>query len=112
MRTSKRSDPSPVPVSWTFLSNHAHVLVCLARDPEMRLRDVAVKVGITERAVQKILVDLESAQVVSRTRQGRRNRYSLHPDHPLRHPVESHRTIRNLLQALLTPAELQAIPRE
>ena len=69
---------------WTFLSNHGHVLVCLARDPEARLRDVAVAVGITERAVQKIVSDLEDGGVVERVRDGRRNRYRLFLDQPLR----------------------------
>ena len=58
---------------WTFLSNHAHVLVCLAQDPDARLRDVALSVGITERAVQKIVSDLAAAGVIERERAGRRN---------------------------------------
>lgn len=82
---------------WTFLTNHSHVLICLADDPEARLRDVAAQVGITERAVQKILADLEQAGVVTRRREGRRNRYSIHRDRPLRHPVESHRSVGDLL---------------
>jgi DNA-binding MarR family transcriptional regulator len=82
---------------WTFLSNHGHVLVCLATSPECRLRDVAQRVGITERAVQKIICDLESAGAIERSRQGRRNAYVLHLDVPLRHPLESHRTIGSLV---------------
>ena len=67
--------------TWTLLSNHAHVLVCLATDPHMRLRDVAEKVGITERAVQRIILDLEQAEMLSREREGRRNQYRIHePD--------------------------------
>jgi DNA-binding MarR family transcriptional regulator len=83
--------------NWTFLSNHAHVLVCLAGDEELRLRDVAARVGITERAVQKILADLEADGLLTRERDGRRNRYRLHLGQPLRHPIESHRTVRELI---------------
>jgi DNA-binding IclR family transcriptional regulator len=83
---------------WTFLTNHSHVLVCLWRDPEARLRDVAALVGITERAVQAIVADLEEAGVLTRTREGRRNHYQIHPDVPLRHAVESGRTVRALLR--------------
>jgi predicted transcriptional regulator len=86
---------------WTFLSNHGHVLVCLARDPEARLRDVAQAVGITERAVQKIVADLEAAGVLARERNGRRNRYHLDVGRPLRHPLESHRTIGALVGMVL-----------
>lgn len=83
--------------TWTFLTNHAHVLLCLAADPEVRLRDVADQVGITERAVQHIVSDLAAAGVVERTREGRRNRYTLHPEAPLRHPLEAHRHVADLM---------------
>lgn len=86
-----------VGTTWTFLTNHAHVLLCLARDPEMRLRDVADAVGITERAVQQIVADLEAAGVLERERHGRRNRYTLHADTPLRHSLEAHRSVGDLL---------------
>ena len=89
---------------WTFLSNHAHVLVCLAQDPDARLRDVALNVGITERAVQKIVSDLEEAGVILRQRAGRRNSYRLKLDVPLRHPLESHRTVGILLSLVLDRA--------
>jgi DNA-binding MarR family transcriptional regulator len=72
-------------------------LICIARDPEVLLRDVADSVGITERAVQKIIQDLEDAGYLEKTREGRRNRYSLIGSMPLRHPVESHKKIRELL---------------
>ena len=85
---------------WTFLSNHGHVLVCLAMDPETRLRDVATSVGITERAVQKIVDDLEEAGIVTRERSGRRNRYRLTINVPLRHPLEAHRSVGALLVSL------------
>jgi len=94
---------------WTFLSNHGHVLVCLARDPDARLRDVALAVGITERAVQKIVSDLEEAGVVERVREGRRNRYRLFLDRPLRHPIEAHRSIGALLGMVLEPAALKRL---
>jgi DNA-binding MarR family transcriptional regulator len=86
------------PGNWTFLSNHAHVLVCLCRDPRARVRDIAEAVGLTERAVLLILADLEAQGIVERIREGRRNRYVLHPDEALRHPLEEHRTVRELLR--------------
>ncbi len=87
---------------WTFLTNHAHVLISLANDPELRLREVAATVGITERAVQKIIAELEAGGVISRERDGRRNRYEIHHRTALRHPVESHRKVGDLLTAILT----------
>jgi len=90
---------------WTFLSNHTHVLVCLARDPGQVLRKVAQQVGITERAVQRIVAELEAGGVVQRERLGRRNRYALNLDVPLRHPLERHCTVGELLRAVTAPAE-------
>jgi hypothetical protein len=90
--------PAAGPEPWTFLSNHAHVLVCLAGDPSARLRDVAVAVGITERGVQKIVADLEAAGVLKRFREGRRNRYEINRGVALRHPLESHETVGTLLR--------------
>jgi DNA-binding transcriptional ArsR family regulator len=95
---------------WTFLSNHAHVLVCLAQDPDARLRDVALSVGITERAVQKIVDDLEDAGVVTRERSGRRNRYRLNVNVPLRHPLEAHRCVGSLLAMVLDRNTIKRIP--
>jgi hypothetical protein len=86
---------------WTFFTNHAHVLVCLAGDPEMRLRDVGSQVGITERAVQKIVSELEAGGVLERERQGRRNVYRIIGDLPLRHPLESHCTVDGLIRFVL-----------
>ncbi|MFP4645002.1 MAG: hypothetical protein ACLFM0_11660, partial [Spirochaetales bacterium] len=83
---------------WTFLTNHSHVLLHLAQDPNARLRDVAYRVGITERAVQNIVQDLEHAGVLERRRDGRRNRYRIHGDQYLRHPVEWHCRVADLLQ--------------
>jgi len=82
---------------WTFLSNHGHVLVALSRDPQSRLRDLAQAVGITERSVLLILSDLEKEGILERIREGRRNRYVLHLRAPLRHPLEEHRTVGELI---------------
>jgi DNA-binding Lrp family transcriptional regulator len=101
--------PATPPRHWTFLSNHAHVLVCLAVDPDARLRDVAVSVGITERAVQKIVSDLEEAGVIVRERVGRRNSYRLDLDVPLRHALESHRSVGVLLSLVLDRAGLKRV---
>jgi predicted ArsR family transcriptional regulator len=70
---------------WTFMTNHAHVLLCIAADPAVRLRDVSSRVGITERAAQRIVADLCDEGYVTRVRVGRRNRYELHPELPFRH---------------------------
>lgn len=86
---------------WTFLSNHAHVLICLAQDPHMRMRDVSERIGITERAVMKIVADLEEEGLLKRHREGRRNAYELHLNQPLRHPVEAHRSVGELVQLIL-----------
>ncbi len=83
---------------WTFFTNHAHVLLCLAEDSEMRLRDIATRVGITERAVHKIISELEAGGVLERERQGRRNIYRIHAKLPLRHPVEAHCTVQGLIR--------------
>lgn len=87
---------------WTFLTNHAHVLIVLARDPSIVLRKVALLVGITERAVQRIVVDLEEAGIVEREKLGRRNHYRILPDKFLRHPLEAHRRIGDLLNLVNT----------
>ena len=87
--------------SWTFFSNYAHVLVCLAEDPSARLRDVALHVGITERAVQRIIGQLEDGKVLAKVRDGRRNHYRIDMDCPLRHPLEAHKTVGSLLEMVL-----------
>lgn len=89
------------PRSWTFLSNHAHVLVCLAADPNSRLRDIAAEVGITERRVNGILADLEGAGIVTVFKSGRRNSYKIDRRARLRHPLESHKTVGDLLKGVL-----------
>ncbi|GFH34546.1 MarR family transcriptional regulator [Streptomyces pacificus] len=87
--------------TWTFLTNHARVLLCLAGDPEARLRDVAAAIGITERAVQLIVADLESAGYLTRTRVGRRNRYAVDATLALRHPHEAGHPVGDLLNTFL-----------
>jgi hypothetical protein len=104
VRSPERTD-----VGWTFLSNHAHVLVCIARSSEILLRDVADQVGITERAVQRIVAELEEGQYLTRVRSGRRNKYVVHTDRPLRHPIEGHRNIRALLQMVYPTREWAAV---
>ena len=84
---------------WTFLTNHAHVLLVVRRDPHARLREIADAVGITERAVQLILGDLESGGYVRRTRTGRRNEYDVLGG-PLRHPLDQGRAVDDVLDAL------------
>lgn len=83
--------------AWTFLTNHAHVLVCIARDPDARLRDLAESVGITERAVHRIVRDLSEEGYVEVSREGRRNHYRVVPGLHLRHPVEASSTVSMLL---------------
>ncbi|MGD8384900.1 MAG: winged helix-turn-helix domain-containing protein [Lysobacterales bacterium] len=85
---------------WTLFSNHGHVLVCLARDNGARLRDVAAAVGITERAVQKIVRDLQESGMVSVRKQGRRNHYDIHPQTHLRHDLEAHCKLADLLRVV------------
>jgi DNA-binding IclR family transcriptional regulator len=80
--------PAEVP-KWTFLTNHAHVLVCIAQDPEVRLVEIARRVGIGERAVHAIVQDLVDAGYVLKAKQGRHNVYAVHLDKRLRHPLEA-----------------------
>jgi DNA-binding MarR family transcriptional regulator len=87
---------------WDFLTNHAHVMLCLRRDPTARMRDVAAAVGITERAAQRIVAELEGDGYLTRERDGRRNRYVLHRGRSLRHPLESSHTVDELLNLLAT----------
>ncbi|MCF6735002.1 winged helix-turn-helix domain-containing protein [Blastococcus sp. KM273129] len=89
---------------WTFLSNHGHVLVSLAADPDVRMRDVAARVGITERAVQMIVGDLERAGYVVRERIGRRNRYTVVGHGRFRHDLERHVRIGDFLALVLDGA--------
>lgn len=92
---------APPATPWTFLSNHAHVLVCIAADPEARMRDVAQRVGVTERAVQRIVAELEEGGYLLRRKEGRRNHYEVTASRPLRHPLERHCMTDALLAMVL-----------
>lgn len=87
---------------WTFLTNHARVLLLLADDPDARMREMADAIGITERAVQRIVAELEAGDYVRRERVGRRNHYAVRLDQPLRHALDAHGTIGDLVAALRT----------
>jgi DNA-binding Lrp family transcriptional regulator len=91
------------PPSWGFLTNHAHVLVCVAHDPGIRLRDIAAAVGITERASHKIVSELVEEGYLLREREGRRNRYQVVGARPLRHPFVGERQVGELLEVLVAP---------
>ena len=97
----KAAAPSSA-TAWTFLTNYAHVLLCIAQDSTSRMRDVAMKVGITERAVQHIIAELEAAGYLSRTRDGRNNRYTMHTELTLRHPIEQHCPIATLIEMTMS----------
>lgn len=86
--------------NWTFFSNNAHVLVCLTHTPQPTTREIAVRVGITERAVQRIVKKMVEAGILKVKKEGRRNRYELNIDQRLRHPLESHKTIGEFLQLM------------
>jgi len=86
--------------TWTFLTNHAHVLVCLSTSPDLRGWEIAQRVGITERATQKIVADLVSEGYLVRERVGRRNRYTVNTNLRLRHPLERHQRVGQLLEAV------------
>jgi hypothetical protein len=85
---------------WTFLTNHLQVLACLARDPELRIRDIADLVRITERATVQILSQLEASGYLTKTRVGRRNHYTVHAELPLRHPLQSGLQVGELLRVI------------
>jgi predicted ArsR family transcriptional regulator len=88
---------------WTFLTNHAQVLVCVAHDPGIRLREIGERVGITERAAHRIVVDLAAAGYITRERNGRRNQYTVNSGRPLHDPIARERNIGQLLEALEAP---------
>ncbi|MFM8237303.1 MAG: helix-turn-helix transcriptional regulator [Actinomycetota bacterium] len=92
--------PEPASPTWTFLTNHAHVLLAIAAEPDLRLRDVAIRVGITERAAQRIVSELEGAGYLKVRREGRRNSYRVQRNLPMRHPAEAHHRIGELLAVL------------
>ncbi|WP_307781134.1 helix-turn-helix transcriptional regulator [Rhabdothermincola sediminis] len=97
--TANVAGPATRP-DWTFLTNHAHVLLCISADPQIRQRDIARLVGITERAAQKIVSELEAGGYLVRERVGRRNHYRIDRDLPLRHPLESAHRIGELIDIL------------
>lgn len=90
-------ESKPIGHNWTFLTNHSHVLVCLSLSSSMKIREIAIAVGITERAVQRILSDLDKAGYITKIKKGRCNMYQVHLDKKLRHPIESHRKIAGLV---------------
>jgi predicted transcriptional regulator len=94
---------------WTFLSNYAHVLVCLAKNPEARLRDVAERVGITERSTQRLITHLDEAGILTRVKHGRRNSYYINTNAHLRHPIEEDCTVGELLKLVLSPARVRKL---
>lgn len=94
------TEPKPDLPSWTFLTNHAHVMVALSRDPDLRQRDLSYVVGITPGAVQRILDDLEKAGYLRREKVGRRNHYEIIDRTPLRHPLEGQHSVGELLDML------------
>ena len=89
--------------AWRFVTNHAHVLTCIASDPSIRLRDVAESVRITERTAAQIVGELEEAGYLTKTRDGRRNTYEVHEELPLRHPQHRHHTVGDLIRFLQEP---------
>lgn len=95
---------------WTFLTNHAHVLLCVAANPQILLRDVATLVGVTERAAQRIVSELEQEGYLTRERVGRRNTYRLNPDRPLRHPLDRNHHIGELLAIFSTSDAAEHAP--
>jgi Winged helix-turn-helix DNA-binding len=91
--------------SWTLLTGHGHVLVEIARNPDARIRDISPAVGLTERTVQAIVADLEAAGYLTRTRIGRRTRYTVNPDNPFRHKAQEGLRVGPLLDQLTEMAD-------
>jgi DNA-binding IclR family transcriptional regulator len=87
-------------MTWTFLTNHAHVLLCIRREPDLRMRDIAERVGITERAAQRIVAELIQEGYVKREKIGRRNRYTVDPDVPMRHPLSRDHAVGEIMDVL------------
>ena len=102
MAAKSSVSPSQPASQWTFFTNHAHVLFCLAQNPDLQLRHVAERVGITERAAQRIVHELENDGYIQIRKEGRRNHYALLVDRPLRHPIEQVHTVQQLLEFLLS----------
>jgi DNA-binding MarR family transcriptional regulator len=98
--------------SWTFVTNHAGVLLCIARDPGIRMRDIADRVGITERAAQRIVADLAQEGYVTRRRIGRRNLYEVETGRAMRHRLARHREIGDFLDLMLDGLDLEKLDRK
>lgn len=98
MNDKHRGEPKS---NWTFLSNHAHVLICIDKNPLTRIRDLASQINITERAVQQIIQDLEKDGYLRHVKEGRRNHYTVQMEKPLRHPVEKHCGVSELVAMIL-----------
>lgn len=94
--------PESAGPTWSFLTNHAQVLVCIAHDPGVRLRDIGERVGITERAAHRIVAELAAAGYITRERSGRRNSYTINAHVPLPDPIAREQSIGDLLQILRT----------
>jgi predicted transcriptional regulator len=90
---------------WTFLTGHGHALIVITRDPNVRLREIAAELGVTERTAQTIVNDLVDAGYVERTRVGNRSRYEVRTDRPFRHPVEREHAVGELLEVLVADAD-------
>lgn len=97
MSSSQPASSSP---QWTFLTNHFHIIVSLSRAPYSRIRDLSDQVGITQRAVQRILAELVNDQVLKVRKEGRRNHYTINRKKRLRHPLENKHCIGDLLDIL------------
>ncbi len=91
---------------WRFLTNHAQVLTCIGADPSVRLRDIAVTVGVTERTAAQLVDDLVQAGYLTKTRDGRRNTYQVHDELPLRHHLHRHHTVGDLIRFLQGPGDI------
>jgi DNA-binding MarR family transcriptional regulator len=89
--------------TWKFLTNHAQILVCIANDPGIRLRDISEKVGITERAAHRIVVELGTSGYITRERNGRRNHYTINADVPVHDPIAREQSVGRLLEILKAP---------
>ncbi|SDM65257.1 MarR family protein [Actinacidiphila guanduensis] len=106
----RMDDAARLRPGWTFLTNHARVLAAIARDPGVRVRDIAARCLLTERAVQKIIADLEDAGYLAHTRSGRSNHYTVKDRAPLRHPADTGPMVADLLSILAVQQRADAPP--
>ena len=98
--------------NWNFFSNYTHVLVCIAENPDVRMREVAERVGVTERTAMRLISQLDESGILIRVKEGRRNRYLIDTREHLRHPIESHCTVGELLATILSPADSDRLRRQ